>query len=279
MKKNFVLLSVLFFLLFNSCKKEGWPCMKGKGAITKETRSVTGFTSVKIETESNVFITQGTEFKVEVEAEENIVDKIVTEKVGDQLVFHSKRCITTGTINIYITMPEITGLSIDGKGHIETTDTIDCTSLDLYVNGDGIIDVIVVTDNLSANIEGGTGDLNISAIVVNDLDITSSNAGKINLLATIGGTLNANSKGTESMTLIGSCSEENLLLTGSANLESFAMIANDCHATTTSGGNLKCYAVNNLWATISGEGSIYYKGNPTIVQSTITGSGQLIDAN
>jgi hypothetical protein len=63
-------------IVFSSCKKDGWPCKNGNGSIQSENRSVTGFTSIDNQAEANVILSQGTEFEVRVEAQENLLEEI-----------------------------------------------------------------------------------------------------------------------------------------------------------------------------------------------------------
>src|SRR6188474_1358412 len=127
-------------IVFSSCKKDGWPCKNGNGSIQSENRSVTGFTSIDNQAEANVILSQGTEFEVRVEAQENLLEEIRTELKGSELQIYSEHCLNHhDPINVYITLPTLTGVKVSGSGYVTTATQINATSLDFTVSGSGYL--------------------------------------------------------------------------------------------------------------------------------------------
>jgi len=91
MKKTvFIFLAaVLPAFLFTSCIFWG-PSEKGNGKVVEEERAVTGFNGLKASRGVNVYISQGVEEKVVVEADENLLDIIETD-VDDRILKVSAR--------------------------------------------------------------------------------------------------------------------------------------------------------------------------------------------
>lgn len=85
--------------------------------------------------------------------------------------------------------------------------------------------------------------------------------------------------GVGDFTLSGADQDDlSILLTGVGHVNAFEMKVSTCVISSAGVGNCEVWILNNLDVTITGVGNIYYKGNPTIT-SSITGMGQLIDAN
>jgi len=98
-------------------------------------------------------------------------------------------------------------------------------------------------------------------------DITIPSIGKIELI----GVGDFELSGDEQDELV-------IILMGVGTVKAFDMEVGTCIITSTGVGNCEVYVLDELTVTISGVGNVYYKGNPTI-NSTITGLGQLINAN
>ena len=86
-------------------------------------------------------------------------------------------------------------------------------------------------------------------------------------------------RGVGNFTLSGSDQDNlSITLTGVGDVKSFDMRAGSCKIKLTGVGNCQVYAINKLDVTITGVGSVLYKGTPQII-SNISGLGQLINAN
>lgn len=72
--------------------------------------------------------------------------------------------------------------------------------------------------------------------------------------------------------------ELTIFLSGVGDVHAFDMRVSSCTINSSGVGNCEVHVLNDLTVEITGVGNVSYKGNPTI-NSTITGLGQLIDAN
>lgn len=243
MKNKLILIStfIIAFVFIIACKKNRFPCIHGKGDVITQTRNETGFNRVVLETDATVHIIQGSEYKIELRGQKNVLESIVTEVEGDELHIYSHRCIVekSGSLNFYITMPDIVVLKTSGSGKIYSPDTLNCTNLELSISGSG------------------------------DIDICTN----------VSGTLDATISGSGNIELNGSCNNEHLTISGSGDVKAFYMNASDCHTKISGSGNLKVFVSKSLWVDISGSGNVYYRGNPVIESVDISGSGSLINDN
>jgi hypothetical protein len=88
------------------------------GQTVKESRDVPAFKGVALAFSGDVFITQGSPQKVIIEADKSSMEIIETEVEGSTLVLKTKNghWHNLGEVNAYITLPEISNLSISGSG-------------------------------------------------------------------------------------------------------------------------------------------------------------------
>lgn len=121
-------IAILLAVLTSSCMLDvNWGSGKrGNGVVVDENRNVTeSFTAVAASEGLDVYVTQGSDFEIRVEADENIIDLIGTDIKDGKLRIHAIENIGRATKNIYVTLPEVTALSsssgadLNGKGVIE----------------------------------------------------------------------------------------------------------------------------------------------------------------
>ncbi len=191
----------------------------------QETRNVKGFTKISFGIAGNLEIKIGQEFSVVLAGDKDDLKEIVTELSGEKLIIKQEnwRFNFDNKVSVYITLPNLTGLSVSGSGKAEILDPInDADNLSLSVSGSGkLITSAVVTDNLSCNISGSgdiiigsggnadKGDISISgsgsytgeSFEIDHLDISVSGSG--NCLCKVGDSLNARISGSGNVTYIG----------------------------------------------------------------------------
>lgn len=107
--KNYLLLIVLFWI-FNACEKPS-DCVESTGAIILKDISIQPFKRLKVYRGIEVVITQGTEYKVQVEAGANFIDNVEVNQNGDQLIFKDEASCnwvrSYGRIRILVTTPTL----------------------------------------------------------------------------------------------------------------------------------------------------------------------------
>lgn len=73
--------------------------------------------------------------------------------------------------------------------------------------------------------------------------------------------------------------ELTIVMTGVGNVSAFDLEVGTCTISITGVGNCEVYVKDQLNATITGVGNVYWKGHPDDMIISITGIGNLIDAN
>jgi hypothetical protein len=211
--------------------------------IVKETRNLKGFSQIGYGIAGDLQVKIGPEFSVVLEGEKNDLEEVITEISGDRLQVkqESWRFNFRGKVNVYVTMPAITGLSVSGSGKAQIMDDVK--------NADGF--------DLSVS---GSGKILTAGLVVDALDCSISGSGDI----VIGSSGNAD-KAEISISGSGGYSGENFEI-------------DQLDVRVSGSGNCYCNVGDMLEATISGSGNVTYKGDPK-VDARVSGSGHVRSAN
>lgn len=231
----FVTVSALSISL-TSCTRE---VVTGSGPRVTETRAVAGFTGVSHKVPGRVNFKIGPEFKVEVTAQQNILDVMYTDIISGSLTIGFRNNIRVKEheqIIIDITAPTADYFSLSGTGDINVEGDLACNNLYLTVSGVGNIFV------QKANIQG-------------ELKAKISGSGDIRV--------------TNGIAL-----DEDLSISGSGNIDFLDVAVTRAETHTSGSGSMKVNVSQRLESYISGSGWVYYKGNPVVVKS-ISGSGQV----
>ena len=227
------LAAVLF--IFPSCEK-----VVGEGPLVTQTRSVGNFTGVSSEMSGKVNFTIAPDYKVEITAQQNILDVLNTNVVDGVLHIDFKNNVRVRQhedLLINITAPYADYFRLSGSGNMN-------------VQGD------IAADNLKVTLSG-SGDITVqNAVIADKIDADVSGSGNISI---------AN----------GSAVNEDVDISGSGKVEMAGVDAENAVTHTSGSGDVKLSLSKNLDVHISGSGSVFYHGNP-IISTHISGSGRVI---
>lgn len=164
-----------------SCKKENLcDCVKSTGKTNVIYRAVSGFNCISAKDKMDVYLTQGSDFEVRVEAGENLQRLIKTELDGETLkVYNNNRCNWVRgykhNIKIYITAPYFKHIKNGGLGTISTTGTITQDQLSVRIENSGPVKLDINTQDFFGSVHGN-GDMYLTGITKNlASDFTGTN--------------------------------------------------------------------------------------------------------
>ncbi|MFC2137536.1 head GIN domain-containing protein [Bacteroidota bacterium] len=246
-----------------SCRGYLWNCIDGNGYKSAEYRYLENFDEVTVTGDYDVYINQGNEYDILIQADENLLPYVVTDVSGDNLKIknYENRCLNpTGSIDIYITMPEINKLKLTGSGLI-VCDSLDADDLEVELIGSGDIELgygssyIYIRDEIKIE-NTGSGDIYIDL----EADVV-----EVELI------------GSGDIVLEGSADESDLYIAGSGDIESEDLEVDECFAKIVGSGDIFVNVRRILDVKITGSGDLYYIGNPDRVYQDITGSGDLVN--
>lgn len=131
-------------------------------------------------------------------------------------------------------------------------------------------DTIFVNDNSIIN---GLGSTKCKHVTLKIGDVPSLAVNNINLADSMDVILNG--KGT--YTFSGITNKLNVYVNADGSFSGYNLVTKNCKARINSNGNAEVFVSDTLTGIINGDGTIYYKGNPSFVMPVIiSGNGQLI---
>ncbi|MEM8999192.1 MAG: head GIN domain-containing protein [Bacteroidota bacterium] len=134
----------------------------GNGEVTEETRKITGeFTEVYASEGLDVFVTQDDDFKITVEADENVIDLIGTDIKDGKLRIHTIENIGRATKNIYVSLPDITALKTSSGADLTTQNTIQTDKIELDASSGSDLQVALEATEVDADASSGA-DIKVS---------------------------------------------------------------------------------------------------------------------
>ena len=155
---------------------------RGNGEITTDTRAISeDFTVVSAAEGIDVYVTQGKEFTISVEADENIIDLIRTDIHNGKLSIHAENNIGRATKKVYVTLPEITGLESSSGADLVSENTLEVDKINLNASSGSDIKVDILADEIHADSSSGA-DIKISG-KTNLLNADSSSGSDINAMS------------------------------------------------------------------------------------------------
>jgi len=213
--------------------------VNGDGPVVTETRQVSHFNGVDLRCSAEVLYQQGNDYNVEVSAQRNILDVLEIYTSNNRLVVRFKddvRVRSHEKVRIEVTAPSAEYFRVSGSGSIRTAGLLAPPRVDMDVSG--------------------SGSITISQFITQSIDATISGSGSISVLN-------------------GEANEVHTRISGSGDLDLLNVPIEYATTTTSGSGITQLNVSKELNVTISGSGSVFYLGNPTI-HTRISGSGRVI---
>lgn len=172
----------------------------GSGTSATQERSVGSFDSLHSRTSIRVEVTVGPPVSVKVSADDNLIDRLVTEVEGSTLVVHWTGSISTRSPAVVtVTMPTLSSLEADSSSRIVADDlsigrlTIDASS-SASVAANGTADAIDVSGSSSS-------DLRLSELIAQraTVDLSSSARAALQVVDHVSGGVSSSA----TLTLVG----------------------------------------------------------------------------
>ena len=246
----------------------------------RETRDTDTFTKLSFRVPGKLYLKQGSPQKVELEGSKDVLKEIETEvRDGRLIIGKEAKWMNWGwydknRITAYITVKDIEALSVSGSGDIIGQGVFTTGNLDLSVNGSGVMQVeFTANGNVEADVSG-SGDIDIKGSCNNfDSDVTGS--GKVMMAVAIKEIADFGISGSGKIQATGSAHEVKARITGSGKVQAGNLIADKCEIRISGSGDIEVNVKDDLDATITGSGSVSYKGDPHRVNSHASGSGSI----
>ncbi|WP_025739871.1 head GIN domain-containing protein [Aquimarina pacifica] len=213
--------------------------INGDGNVVTKNRTIPEYDQIKVKGSLDVVLVSGTEGKITIEGESNLIDYIKTEVQNDVLkIYVQKGYYIKPSYNkkLLITAPfkDITQVTLSGSGDINGSDVIKASNFKTSVSGSGDIKLTVEADKVWGQVSG-SGDL----------------------------------------ILIGSAENLSTNVAGSGDISAYDLKAQNVTANISGSGDIEVSTSSSLKARIAGSGNIFYKGEPEIEDKKVSGSGDI----
>ena len=239
MKKIILGIAAIMCISVTNAQWWGNKKIKGNGKVTTEIRNTGDYDGVKCAGSMDYVLVAGTEGKITIEAESNLMEYVVTEIKNNNLIVKVKKGYNlkpsfNKTLKVTIPFKDISSVSLAGSGDLWNEDTIKSNNLDVSLAGSGDI-VLDIDANAVKGSLAGSGD----------------------------------------MTLKGNTNDLTVKLAGSGDIHAFGLQANHTKASLAGSGDIGVVSNKSLYARVSGSGDIEYKGNPDKKDTKVSGSGTI----
>ena len=210
--------------------------LRGRGDTVSRTRTGGAFNEIEAGGEFEIYLTQGPAKEIVLEGQENILADLATTTRNNrlELKYYHYNVKVKEPVRIYITTPHLTGIAVSGANKVQ-----------------GLTDWRVNDLNISSS---GSGEINLTLRNANNVESSVSGSGKINLK--------------------GDAYRHDLDISGSGELRAFELYTKKTNVRISGSGKSDVRVSEALKANISGSGTVRYKGNPS-VSTSISGSGKV----
>lgn len=158
------MLAFLAAFALGSCELDEL-CEKGDGPTVNKELSLPPFHSLVLDISADVFITEGEAQSITVEGQENIIDQLELDVRNEtwEIDFEQSCIYNHDDLKIFITLPEIRSIEIDGSGNVVGENTFTGDNIDLTIDGSGDMDLALEVKEVNARVEG-SGDFELEGL-------------------------------------------------------------------------------------------------------------------
>lgn len=249
-------------------------------AQNKETRNVDTFTKIAFRVPGKLYLKQGSVQKVELQGDRDVLSKIETEVSGGRLSIGREdswriwRDWDDNKITVYITVKDIEGISVSGSGDLIGEGLLKTGDLDLNVSGSGNLRIEVSANGMMEANVSGSGNIDVQGNC-RSLESKVSGSGKVNYAGNISDRADVNISGSGKILASGTARMIKTTISGSGEVRAANLEVEKCEVRISGSGDVQINVKSELDASISGSGSVSYKGSPSQVNSHSSGSGKV----
>jgi len=207
--------------------------LEGSGNVVRDDRSPGRFTAVDLRGMGSLIVRQGLVHQVVVHTDDNLLAHLVTD-------------VHNGTLRIYTDIP---------------------------VSHYTLMEIEVTMPDIQGLILSGSGNVEASGIITDELSINLSGSGNMNVDIECE-SMAVRLDGSGGINLAGTANRSKIKLDGSGTVTAFDLWAKNSVVSLDGSGWCRVHAEEHLRVTLNGSGQVVYSGNPVVIQN-ISGSGHI----
>lgn len=257
MKKIVIFCTFLLLILLTGCVLPlRFTEVRGSGNLVTQTRRISGINTVDLSGIGKLIVEQGDEESLEITAEDNIIDHLVSSTSGNNLSLSVEEYVNiqpTRDIVYHLTIKDLSEIETSGLGNVEA-ESLQVDSLALGISGSGSVAIgKLQTDRLDMRISGS-----------GSMDITSLDAD----------TLNLDISGMGDVDLTGVVVDQDIEISGTGSYNAGDLFSQIADVEISGTGNAVLWTSDRLDLKLSGSGRLEYYGEP-ILNTEISGVGSI----
>ncbi|WP_196887678.1 head GIN domain-containing protein [Aureivirga sp. CE67] len=232
------ILSILVFFVAITTANAQWKKVKGNKNVITATREVSDFQGIKSSGSFDVELTDDNYGTLEITAEENLMEYIITNVDDNILRIGFKKGYNIRAnkpLKIKVPVKFLNYVKLSGSGNLVSDVSLKNKQFELGVSG--------------------SGDIEMKNIKSEEIFVTMSGSGD--------------------MELEGKTNKLSIKISGSADFSGKKLDSNETSIKISGSGNATVVANETLKGKVSGSGDIYYKGNPKTLNVKTSGSGDV----
>lgn len=177
--KRIALMTGVLLLAISCVDGQYRKSISGNNNVTTEDRKTESFNGIKVSSGIDVYLKQGNDFSIKVEADENLHEYILTEvRDGILHVYTDANIRYSERKVVYVTMKEINSLSTSSAGDIIGQTPVKTDEMRLSASSAGDIKIELYAKKADVNISS-SGDITING-EADELEADLSSAGDLN---------------------------------------------------------------------------------------------------
>lgn len=251
-------------------------------AQNREEKKFPSFTRIAFRTSGKLYLRQGSPQKVEFVGDREDIEELDPRVESDRLIIGKDGWNNWSwglsnndrRVDVYVTVPDIEGISVSGSGDLVGENKITSRSLDLNVSGSG---TMMIEADASGGIDAdvsGSGRIELKG-KCRDVQSKVSGSGRVKLDLAIVERADFGVSGSGKIQASGSAREVKVGVSGSGEILAANLVTDTCDIRISGSGGVEINVNKELDANISGSGTVSYKGNPAHVNSHSSGSGKV----
>jgi len=257
----------------------GWRSKKieGSGRLATESREVSDIDAVELATIGTLYITVGDEEKLEIEAEDNLLEYFETDVHGGKLTIELDGPYSIDLnekVSYYLTVKELTEIEISSAGDIEAP-ALKSKRFFVRISSSGDLDVESVEADIIDIQISSSGDVTIDDVVAKEIEVDINSSGDTRIRSLVAEFLyvDINSSGNLSV-LGGKVTEQEVAIRSSGDYNGKRLESETAIVNSGSSGDAEVYVTGYLKARLGSSGDVYYAGDPE-VNKRVGSSGRL----
>jgi hypothetical protein len=247
--------------------------IKGNGNIVKQKRDITAFSKINVKNGWDLVLSQGEEYSLKIEAEENLIDIVVTEIENGVLNIYSNiNILKSKRRRLHLSFRELNSIEASGSSDIFAKTPIQSNIFKLDLKGSSDVDKLSFQGKKIIGNFKGSSDVIINFISSADIEIVASGSSDITLTNIDAEKCNLKLSGSSDAILNGKVTNLEIHASGNVDIESYNLKAINGKLNLSGSSDAEMNITKSLDINLSGGSDLELKGNPKIINKKICSS-------